>query len=78
MSQVPWPGGRGAANAGIAMANIIAATTKATVINIMMRFISTSLSVVGWRKKGVRPPPLPSPSFAFSFLSPAFLMYKEP
>ncbi len=54
-SQVPWGGG--AANAGIAMATIIAAMTKATVNNIMMRFISTSLSVVGRRNKDVRLPP---------------------
>ena len=40
--QVPWPGGRGSANAGIAMATIIAAMTKAAVTKNMMRFISAA------------------------------------
>ena len=43
-SQVPW-GNRGAANAGIAIATIIAAITNATTTNNMMRLISNTLSV---------------------------------
>ena len=67
----PWPGGTamlgfdapqlfslppGWAKAGIAMAAIIAAMTSATVTNKSIRFISTTLSVAGRRKKGVSPP----------------------
>ena len=42
--QLPWGGG--AANAGIAMATIIAAITNATTTNIMMRLIKHYLSFV--------------------------------
>ena len=45
-----------AAKAGIAMANVIAAITKAAVTNNMMRLISASPSVEGRRKKGVKTP----------------------
>jgi hypothetical protein len=38
-------GNRGAANAGIAIATIIAAITNATTTNNMMRLISNTLSV---------------------------------
>jgi hypothetical protein len=50
----------GAAKAGMAMASTIAAKTSATVNNINMRFISATLSLMGRRKKGDRPPPLPA------------------
>jgi hypothetical protein len=43
-----------AANAGSAVANIIAAITKATVTNNSTRLISTTLSLAERRKKGVQ------------------------
>jgi hypothetical protein len=46
------------AKAGIAMATIIAAMTSATVAKNMLHLISTTLPVMGWRKKGIRLPPL--------------------
>jgi hypothetical protein len=46
-----------AAEAAPAMATVIAAMTNATVMTLSMRLISTTLSVVGRRKKGIRPPP---------------------
>jgi hypothetical protein len=50
----------GSAKAGMAIATAMAAKTSATVNNINICLISATLSLMGRRKKGDRPPPLPA------------------